>query len=57
MVKCRVFFAVRTEFLSIDCKSFGFKGLMLKKETPTAMFFKNEYWEDYKAVDIAMQRN
>jgi hypothetical protein len=20
------------------------------------MFFKNEYWEDYKAIDTAMQR-
>jgi hypothetical protein len=27
MVKCGVFFAVRTEFLNIICTLFGFKGL------------------------------
>jgi hypothetical protein len=30
MVKSAVFFAVRTEFLNIIYRSFGFKGLMLK---------------------------
>jgi hypothetical protein len=33
------------------------KCLMFKKETPNVMFFRNEYWEDYKAIDTAMQRS
>jgi hypothetical protein len=40
MVKCCVFFAVRTEFLNIIYKSFGFKGL---KEVDHAILELCEY--------------
>jgi hypothetical protein len=40
MVKCGVFFAVRTEFLNIIYTCFGFKGLMIAIVYPLAKEFE-----------------
>jgi hypothetical protein len=43
MVKCGVFFAVRTEFLNIILMSFGFKGLNVRLSVPVSAALKQEF--------------